>query len=49
MILPERVLGTSGVKTMLVEAAKLPDLGAHVVAQLPDHLQRALLVPLQTT
>ena len=43
MIFPERVFGSSGVKTMFAGFAIGPIFVRHVVAQLLEHLDRARL------
>ena len=47
MIFPERVFGSSGVKTMLRRFRDRADLHGDVVAQLLEPLDRALLPALQ--
>ena len=47
MILPERVFGSSGVKTMFAGFAIGPIIFADVVAELVEHLDRALVAALQ--
>ena len=47
MIFPERVFGSSGVKTMFAGFAIAPIFARDVVAQLLEHLDRALVAALQ--